>query len=39
MTVTEPTVVETPSGGTQHVWPLPVDEKTLAAVLSGLGKR
>ncbi|MHC5705262.1 DUF7676 family protein [Streptomyces tirandamycinicus] len=29
MTTIEPAVVDTPGGGTQHVWPLPVDEATL----------
>jgi len=34
MTTTEPTIVETPGSGTQHVWPLPVDEATLLDLIT-----
>jgi hypothetical protein len=34
MTSTEPAVVETPGGGTQHVWSLPTDEATLLDVIT-----
>lgn len=36
MTTTRPDVVDTPDGGTEHLWPLPTDEATLLDLIGTL---